>query len=494
MIRRPLRLFLLVLAFASLAAAAGLGLDQRGRYEQARALYPSGMLVAGVPVGGLDRAQAKQRLEQAYLDTPVELRYRGSVIQLSPREAGFQLQTDLMLTAADLNAGGASSWSGFWNFLTLRVRQPKPVDLLAYLSEDQLRAALSQQVAARYDQPPNPSALIPGTVQFTPAQPGYRLDVDAAVPLVSAALRSLTSRSVELSAQTSAPAPLPLTTLKDLLQQTVLQYGYNGVVEILTEDLKTGEKASLALDKGKEIQPVITFTAASTIKIPIMISVFRRQPDPLPADITTMLTAMLELSDNQMSDELMQTLDKNLGPILVTHDMQALGLKNTFMGGYFYPGAPLLDRFQTPANLRTDVYTSPDVYNQTTPTDMGTLLQGIYDCARDGSGLLTSTFKGEMTQGKCKQMLDFLSANRNGSLLEAGLPEGTRLAHKHGWTVETDGLMHSVSDTGIVFAPGGSGDDYIISVYLYVTDQINWERTNDMVSTLSEAAYHFFSH
>jgi beta-lactamase class A len=490
---RALRLILLFLSLVSITAAGALFFVQRGRYEAARAVYPAGLVIADVPVGGLTREQAKQRLEQAYLETPVELRYGEARIALSPREAGFELQTDLMLQAADLNSAPASYWGGFWDFLSNRSSsQPNAVGLLSFLKADTLRAYLREQVAARYDQPAQGAALIPNTVRFSAAQSGSSLDVEAAIPAIETALRSLSSRSVQLNAKTVDPSGQDIQTLKLLMQQIVEQYGYGGVLEVFVQDLKSENKIQLAMDKGKEIAPVVTFTAASTIKIPIMISIFRRQPDPLPGDIASMLTSMLELSDNQMSDELMQTLDKNLGPILVTKDMQALGLKNTFMGGYFYPGAPLLDRFETPANLRKDVYTSPDAYNQTTPSDMGILLQGIYACAKDGSGLLTSTFKGELTQSKCQQMVDFLVKNRNGSLLEAGVPEGTRLAHKHGWTVEADGLMHAVSDTGIVYAPQG-GNDYLISIYVYNTEQINWELTNNMMSTLSEAAYNYFN-
>jgi hypothetical protein len=46
----------------------------------------------------------------------------------------------------------------------------------------------------------------------------------------------------------------------------------------------------------------------------------------------------------------MQTyLDPNVGPIIMTKDMEDLGLENTFMAGYFYNGAPLLQRYVTPA-------------------------------------------------------------------------------------------------------------------------------------------------
>jgi beta-lactamase class A len=192
-----------------------------------------------------------------------------------------------------------------------------------------------------------------------------------------------------------------------------------------------------------------------------------------------------------MADKLMSTiLGSTTGPLMVTEDMQTLGLDNTFLGGYFYPGAPLMQRFQTPANQRTDISTDPDVYNQTTPTDMGMLLEDIYFCAEKGGGTFEAAFPGQISQAECKQMIAYLSKNRNGVLLEAGLPEATQVAHKHGWVIESDNLMHTISDAGIVFSAGGN---YIISVYMHDPQQLLWDSANLMVSKLSQAVYNYFN-
>jgi hypothetical protein len=133
---------------------------------------------------------------------------------------------------------------------------------------------------------------------------------------------------------------------------------------------------------------------------------------------------MIEYSENGPADKLMSTvLDKTTGPIVVTRDMAALGLQNTFLGGYFYQGAPLLQKFETPANLRSDVDTEPDVYNQTTPTEMGMLLEDIYRCAEKDDGTFQAVFPGEMTQSKCQQMIALLS-EQNGVLL-TGIQKGS---------------------------------------------------------------------
>ena len=179
-----------------------------------------------------------------------------------------------------------------------------------------------------------------------------------------------------------------------------------------------------------------------------------------------------------------------VGNLEVTRDLQTMGLKNTFLAGYFYPGAQLLKRFSTTANQRKDVTTDPDVYNQTTPAEMGMLLGDIYQCAETGGGTFAAVFPGEITQSECRQMINYLTLNRMPMLTAAGLPEGTQIAHKHGWVTELDGLLHSMADAGIIFTPGGN---YILTVFVYQPTQLVFEPANQMVAELSRAIYNYFN-
>src|SRR5690606_13703175 len=105
-----------------------------------------------------------------------------------------------------------------------------------------------------------------------------------------------------------------------------------------------------------------------------------------------------------------------------------------FLAGYFYAGAPLLQRFNTPANSRTDVYLDPDFYNQTVPSEIGDLLTRVYHCAHSESGSENGLFDGQVSPSECQTMLDMLGQNKIGALIEAGLPPEASAAHKHGWT------------------------------------------------------------
>ena len=111
------------------------------RYSRVRANFPSGMIVAGIPIGGLDRTEAANRLLMVY-STPVELRYNNAAIQMKPNTAGFEMDLEGMLTAADMQRVSQSFWVGYWDYIWNRDLPTTEVPLRANISEDRLRAYL----------------------------------------------------------------------------------------------------------------------------------------------------------------------------------------------------------------------------------------------------------------------------------------------------------------------------------------------------------------
>jgi hypothetical protein len=277
------------------------------------------------------------------------------------------------------------------------------------------------------------------------------------------------------------------------MQQIIGLSQFEGLVELYLEDLQSNQVIHFIYQAGQN-KPAplnVAFSGWSTIKIPVMVSAFRRLGDTPSADAINLMARMIELSDNDSTDRLASTvIDKRLAPVMVTDDMITLGLNNTFWGGFFYPGAPLLKRYETPANKRTDIDTGPDPYDQTTPADLGMLLGDIYQCYKVGGGALVAAFPGQITQTKCQQMITFLSKNDIPVLIQAGLPAGTQIAHKHGWANEIDGLLHTLGDAALVFTPGGN---YIMVAFAHEDQQLIFDPVNAMVATLSKAAYNYFN-
>jgi beta-lactamase class A len=460
-------------------------------YSRERGSYPPGMTIAGVPVGGVDPQTAAQRLLQVY-NTPVEIQYAGAIIHMDPAVASFEVDTESMLAAADLQRTGSSFWGGFWDFLWNRASDNSNVPLIATFSEERLRAYLRDEIASRYDQPAVAAQPVPGQVNFAPGAPGQELDITRAVALIDDALKSPTNRTVSLTFQRTTPGRPPLENLEILIKQIVDLTPFDGVVGFYLLDLQSGDELHFGYNKNQDIpvEPDIAFTASSTIKIPVMLSVFKNLGPVLSESDAALILEMITKSENPATDALMERISSGDGPLVVTRDLQSLGLNNTFIGGYFYDGAPLLQRFETPSNQRGDVFTNPDAYNQTTPSEMGELLADLYQCSQTGGGALVAAFPDKINQAACQQMIDYLKRDRIGVLFEAGVPEGTQIAHKHGWISGPSGIIQNISDAGIIYTPGGN---YVLVVYIYHPVQAVWEPVSGMITQISQAVYNYFN-
>ena len=460
------------------------------RFSRLKAGFPSGTLIGGIAVGGLDQEEAADRIRQAYNNT-VELVYQDSLIHIRPQQVGFNLDVESMIAAADQQRVQLPFWSSFWDYLWNRTPQASETPLVATIDENRLRAFLMDDIAARYDQNPESSIPLAGTINFQYGTPGLVLDVDKSMPVVERALQSPTERSANLVIGEVEPPRPSLQNLEILIKQIIDKSKFDGMTEVYVLDLENRKEVNFAYEVGTDIEPGIAFSAWSSIKIPIMMSVFRRLDEPTPQYAETLMEQMIELSEDTPADTLMQTyLDSNIGPIIMTEDLQALGLQNTFMAGYFYPGAPLLQRYLTPANQRLDYDTGPDPYNQTTTAEMGMILDDIYQCAQTGGGSFAAVFPGEVSQSECQLMITYLSRNNIHKLLDLDLPEGTEIAHKHGWVNETDGVIHTMIDAGIVFTPKGN---YVIVVAMYQPTQLIFDVGNYLFGQISRATYNYFN-
>ena len=488
--RRPFSVLSWVSLFFVLSAVI-LVTTQLVRFSRLWANFPQGLTIAGIPVGGLNRQQAAQRLLEAY-SLPIELHYNEAVIQVSPSVFGYELDMETMLAAADQERIRQPFWGAFWNFLWGRTPPPVNIPLRVTSSDERIRTFLVQEVAARYDQPPLPATPIAGTISFKPGTQGIALDVERSIQLINNALRSPSQRVVNLTLQRTSPSRPAFQNLEVLLKQTISLSNFDGVIGLYMADMQSGQEISFISRQGEEIKtpPDLAFTASSTIKIPIMISVFRRLGDKPKAETLKNLDDMIGKSINPAADWLMKNvIDYAKGPLIVSDDMQSLGLLNTFLAGYFFQDAPILKVYKTPSNQRTDITTEPDPYSQTTPSEIGMLLGDIYQCSQ-GGGTLIALLPGEITQSKCQTMINYLIKDRIALLIQAGVPDGTKVAHKHGWVTDIYGVIHDMSDTAIIYTPGG---DYVLAVFLYHPTQLVFDPSNKLVADLSRAIYNYYN-
>lgn len=77
-------------------------------------------------------------------------------------------------------------------------------------------------------------------------------------------------------------------------------------------------------------------------------------------------------------------------------------------------------------------------------------------------------------------MLYALDSNEIGVFLEAGVPDGVRVLHKHGWISDTHG------DAGIVVQPDSA---YVFVATLYSEDWLEFEHSSPVIAELSRMTW-----
>lgn len=479
------RWLLLFLGALFLLAAVSISIVDYVNFRAPQSAIPSGVSVEGIPIGGLDLAQAEERLTEAF-SVPVELRYLDARLQVSPAELGFAPSYSATLAQIDAHLPKQSWFAHLWG----KTQPSAPLDLplVAEVDLSQIQNHLEQIISPRYDQPATAVTPILYSTNYLPGQAGFALkSASESAEQIRSALLSPTQRVVALEVHQTAALPLDPRNLEAFLKQTVKLEKFNGLIEVYLRDLASGETIHIALNANQDVVPDVAYSAASTIKIPIMVSTMRRLEEPLPTQATRWMDQMIAESLNPPADGLMKAyMDNDTGPLMVTSDLRELGYQNTFLAGYFDPGSPLLERVNTPANQRRDIFLDPDFYNQTVPSEAGDLLWRIYRCANHNELL----FNGEVTASECQQMLTYLLANRIHALIEAGLPPEGRAAHKHGWTNDLDGLIHTISDSAVVYTPGG---DYVLVIFAYTANQFLYVTANQLFAKLSQSIYNAYN-
>jgi beta-lactamase class A len=492
-----------IVSFAMLAVAVTWLVIELLRFSAQSDRLPLGVSVAGIDVGGLTPAEAMQAWEDAY-SSPITIWYADAPIQLDPASVGFSTQRATMLAAArSASVADGQFWVQFLNYLSGRFSQRNTMNipLAAAYQPQLLEQWLTREIVPRYDRSPGSASYDVQTLTLRPGAAGYRLDVAGSVPLIDAALRDPVNRSVVLPVEGADGRGPGL----DVLRQMIIGYldaqgfifdGQSTVASVYVMDLVTGEEMNINSD--------VAMSAASTIKVSILVDYFRNLLGAPSRDEAFLMSQSLLCSNNSSSNLLMQLLgnsavasgEAQIGGDTIFNGIQSivetnqyLGLRNTYITAPFDLGDNSFVTGSIPAPTtqpNANFNTSPDPFNQITTEDLGTAFGMIYDCAYSGSGLMTAYPDGEFNQTECRQMLNILSNNNLERLLQAGIPPGVTIAHKNGWLNDVHG------DAGIVFSPNGR--NYVIAVYVWeATEFFSFERAWPLIEGISRATWNYFN-
>lgn len=276
-----------------------------------------------------------------------------------------------------------------------------------------------------------------------------------------------------------------LIALGDSILNYLLSIGFvpeeDRLASLFLMDLASGR--TISLGRG------IAYSGMSLIKIPILVEFYRRADHPADPQQAEIIANTMICSGNHTANDLLATLgngDAFVGAQQVTNTLRQLGLEDTFLVAPFKLGEEPVDErpVVTPETAADQTRTQPDPFNQMTPEDMGWLLGGIYQCAADGTGPLMDTFPGDFTPAECRQMILAMSRNQINVLTEAGVPAGTRVAHKHGWIDDTHG------DAAIIFTPGG---DFVLVMALHQPQWLPYEVSWPAMAEITRMIYNAYN-
>ncbi len=242
---------------------------------------------------------------------------------------------------------------------------------------------------------------------------------------------------------------------------------YNGVAGLYVWDLEE--------DSGYGIRPDEQFFAASTIKIPIMVAVYRKvdegelefsqeveiQEEDWAAGagwlqwekagtrqtVGDLLLLMMTQSDNVAANALVRTVG---GADHVNEVARSMGAEDTLL-------------YQKVSSERGVV---PALDNRSTPRDMATMMQQIAE--------------GKAASEKsCGYMIDLMHENKLDWWLDEGLPPGVDAANKAGW------LYRVYDEVGIV---EDDGRRYVIAI-LSKHGAADVYQGQDLIKNLSSAVW-----
>ncbi len=448
-------------------------------WKSSQSVLPPGLTINNIPMGGMTREQALAAIAEAYT-TPITIYYGSEVALLLPEMV--ELTLDDAVTSQNLDAvlQDSAGWRNFldYTFDQLLRREPEPLQVTAVVLYSRERVdAFMTRISQRYDHAPQkPVALTSG--DFRPASAGTSLDMDASRPLLVQAILSAApeKRQVQLVVKTEPPPEIPMELLRNAITAKVGDSA--GVMGIFVKHLTLGKELCFNCK--------VAFSGASLLKIGVVLELYRRLDAPPDVQTAALISATLTANDHAAANQLLAQIGAGNplnGAMQVTALFNSLGLGDTFMAvPYDYSDVAVVTPIPTTANRRTDVFADPDPAMQTTPLEMGLLLEGLSQCASAG-GFLRIVYPEQITPTECQAILMSLEGAHTPALLNAAMPAEARVAHRHGWGKGTH------AELNLVYHPEGN---LVVVVFLYQPQWLVWEESAPTFAQIGSLAYRFF--
>ncbi len=286
---------------------------------------------------------------------------------------------------------------------------------------------------------------------------------------------------------TAVPLSPEFAALGNEVWNIVLSNGFDPQTSrfgaLFVMDLQTGE----AMTFGSQF----AFSGTSITKVAILDRLYETLSSPPDTRTAVDIANTMICSENVATNRLLEIIgggDVYAGANETTKLFRDLGLEKSFITApYTIPGAtqqPPSSPILLPTTIADQVKANPDLSNQLAVDDMGWMLASIYQCAYQNKGPLIEDFDGQYDPRECRQMLHVMSNNTVDALLKAGVPEDTRVAHKHGWVDETHG------NAAVFFTPGG---DYVAVIMLHQPEWLFFGESLPVMAEVSRTIYNYYN-
>jgi beta-lactamase class A len=285
------------------------------------------------------------------------------------------------------------------------------------------------------------------------------------------------------------PLSEPFLNLGNQLWDLVLSSGFDPATSRLgalyVQDMQTGEAMAFGGD--------IAFSGTSISKIAILTNLFAVLNDAPNVNLAIDIANTMICSENFASNRLLGIIgegDQLEGANRVSAFLREMGLQNSFLAAPFdtttqlTTPTPVVSALTIPPIQATQTLTQPDPVNQLTVSDVGYILGAVYQCAVNESGPLMDAFPGQYTAQECQRIIHVMSNNIYDTMLRAGVPENIRVAHKHGWIVDTH------SNAALIFTPGG---DYVVVMALHQATNLNYQDSLPLIAEVSRRVFNFYN-
>jgi beta-lactamase class A len=410
--------------------------------------FPTLSRIADVDVSGLTVEAAKQHVADA-----IDHYKRTIILRTDGYTTTLQTAQFLTLPSAEQLVDRARA----------HVDGPTPLRLPLQVAAN--HAALQEFVehtAPAVEQTPattvlsDPKAL---TQTFTFAmRPGRHLDVPRTVERIEREIvRADAATQVDLVVQLVTATRPPMSELDRVLRQHATFW--KGIAGFYVRNLATGETIGYNADT--------VFSGASVMKVPIMIFAYSRLGQ-LNDEQRGWMEKMIIESQNLEANSLLAAAVGGSGTEAalqgtneMTDMLKNLGLEHTYQLIPYESGDWLIQQSLLPkggpAQEGQAPFTEADPYIRTSPREIGQLYTMLDECTR-GTGLLLQKVGGRLNQQICSEMIGWLQRPHDQERMVAGLPHGTKIAHKGGW------INDMQADVGIVDSPGGR---YVAAIYIW---------------------------